>query len=141
MSDKLPLPGPEEVFADIESLRTQMTLADAAEISRRGTRERCTRHPYSWHFPEVVSCEEFTENLIGGDGFSELLEHPDTYVQTAGKAFKHRMGQQKEQLRKAVTTNGELHKHMKQWRLLAIAMTGLSAFQLGQDLGSRLGWW
>lgn len=80
-----PLTTEKDIMAELDQLRTEMTMEDAAEISRRGTRERCTAHPHSWHFTDAMTCEQLNEQLLGVDGFSELTLHPSSMVRLAAE--------------------------------------------------------
>lgn len=80
-----PLAASEDIMAELDQLRTEMTMADAVEISRRGTRARCTAHPYSWHFTASMTCAQFEEQLLGAEGFSALADHPVEIVRLAAK--------------------------------------------------------
>jgi hypothetical protein len=133
---------PEELLEEIDELREILVEGPTAEeISAAGTRGRCTLHPYSWHYTgeDQPTCAQWDEDVMHSNGFSELHEHPSVFVKIAMGLHRNQLAAKDAQLDHAVKVNGELYKHMKQWRWCALASGLLATFLTIQDIITRFG--
>jgi hypothetical protein len=133
---------PEELLEEIDELREILVEGPTAEeISAAHTRGRCTLHPYSWHYTgeDQPTCAQWDEDVMASNGFSELHEHPDAFVKIALKIYQRDLAAKQLEISRAVKVNGELHKHMKQWRWCAFASGLLATILTIQDIITRFG--